>query len=231
MQLLQRKEVWVPTWQGWAAIVAIPGFVLFLFVTATYPFLAANEPNGQGYLVVEGWMSKSQLGDNIDLLSTGEYDAVLVAGGPISQGSYLKELYPQHETLAEVGASQFRSLGVENVHAVPRPQVQRDRTYHSGLAIRRWLAAAGTRDARIDVVSLGPHARRSWILFGAALSDVADVGVLAIRPANYDPDRWWATSAGVRTLLSESIAYCYAKFLFYPDPKADLRAMLSEGSL
>lgn len=34
---------------------------------------------------------------------------------------------------------------------------------------------------------------------------------------NYDNKKWWKTSIGVRTVMSEAIAYFYVKLFFYPD--------------
>jgi len=71
----------------------------------------------------------------------------------------------------------------------------------------------GLNEASIDVVSLGVHARRSWLLFEKVFSSV-DVGIIAIRPNSYDTSRWWLFSEGVRSVISESIAYLYARFIF-----------------
>jgi len=68
------------------------------------------------------------------------------------------------------------------------------------------------------VVSLGVHARRSWFLFGKMFSSV-NVGVIAISPNEYDTSRWWLSSEGVRNVISESIAYLYARFIFSPPIK------------
>ena len=76
----------------------------------------------------------------------------------------------------------------------------------------------GFTNESIDVVSLGVHARRSWILFAQAFSSV-DVGVIAIKSKEYDPSRWWLFSSGVRNVISESIAYLYARFIFSPPSK------------
>ena len=63
------------------------------------------------------------------------------------------------------------------------------------------------------------------MLFEAALKDVATVGVIALEPIGYAPQRWWTTSTGVRSLISELIAYGYAKFLFYPNPEVDIEKL------
>ena len=76
----------------------------------------------------------------------------------------------------------------------------------------------GFIQASIDVISMGVHARRSWVLFKKAIP-LMDVGVIAITPNNYDTSRWWLSSEGVRNVISESIAYIYARFIFSPPIK------------
>ena len=95
---------------------------------------------------------------------------------------------------------------------------KKDRTYHSILALQRRLYEEGFNEASIDMVSLGVHARRSWFLFEKVFSSV-NVGVVAISPNDYDASRWWLSSAGVRNVISESIAYLYARFIFSPPIK------------
>ena len=72
--------------------------------------------------------------------------------------------------------------------------------------------------ASIDVVSSGVHARRTWLLFEKAFPSV-DVGIISITPNSYDTSRWWLFSEGVRSVISESIAYIYARFIFSPPIK------------
>ena len=86
------------------------------------------------------------------------------------------------------------------------------------MALERRLNKEGFNEASIDVVSLGVHARRSWFLFEKIFSSV-NVGVIAISPNEYDVSRWWLSSGGVRDVISESIAYLYARFIFSPPIK------------
>jgi uncharacterized SAM-binding protein YcdF (DUF218 family) len=91
----------------------------------------------------------------------------------------------------------------------------KDRTYHKALAVKKGLNKAGFAQASIDVVSSGVHARRTWFLFEKVFPSV-DVGIIAIRPDNYDTSRWWLFSEGVRSVIAESVAYLYARFIFSP---------------
>jgi hypothetical protein len=63
---------------------------------------------------------------------------------------------------------------------------------------------------------MGPHARRSRLIFQKAFRDEVGVGVISVPDDEYDQGHWWTTSAGVRTVLGEVIAYLYARFFFHP---------------
>ena len=42
------------------------------------------------------------------------------------------------------------------------------------------------------------------------------VGIIAVPNPDYDSSRWWRYSEGVKEVVSESVAYLYARFLFHP---------------
>jgi uncharacterized SAM-binding protein YcdF (DUF218 family) len=91
-----------------------------------------------------------------------------------------------------------------------------DRTFHSALNVRRWLDSQGIGAARIDVLTLGAHARRSRLMFAAALGPRVQVGVIAVPDPRFDLAHWWRTSEGVRSVIGETIAYVYARLFFDP---------------
>ena len=63
---------------------------------------------------------------------------------------------------------------------------------------------------------MGPHARRSRLLFEKAFGRDTRVGIIALEDRDYDPAHWWKSSQGVRTVTDELIAYGYARLLFHP---------------
>ena len=63
---------------------------------------------------------------------------------------------------------------------------------------------------------MGPHARRTRLLFQEAFGSKVAVGVIAVPDDAYDPRHWWRSSEGVRDVVGEAIAYVYARFFFYP---------------
>ena len=92
---------------------------------------------------------------------------------------------------------------------LPHKAVDKDRTHAAALEVRNWLCEHP--DVHSDnLVTQGPHARRSFIIFKRVLTPGFDLGVCAVPPRDYDPERWWASSEGFRTVVSEAIAYTYA---------------------
>ena len=46
------------------------------------------------------------------------------------------------------------------------------------------------------------------------------VGVVAAPHPEYDANRWWTSSSGVRSAIGEAIAFLYARFVFNPQERA-----------
>ena len=130
----------------------------------------------------------------------------------------MRQLYPSLHTWAEVGARQLNDTEQLKIPiiAVPSGRVETDRTYTSALALRAYFQEKGLQNLSVDLLTRAPHARRSWLLYRMALEDVGVVGVLTVEPIDYDGETWWSNSAGVKEVIGELLAYCYAKFLFYP---------------
>ncbi len=61
MRLFRRAEVWIPTRFGWLLVLGLPTLTAALVLVGVYSALTVNAPVGSGYLVVEGWMSRTQL--------------------------------------------------------------------------------------------------------------------------------------------------------------------------
>jgi hypothetical protein len=211
------REHRVLTPVGWAALSIAFGFVLVLIILFVHPFLAPTKPVGGGILVVEGWLPDYALEKVKERFQQGSYQLLVTTGAKIGVGYRLSE----YKTWAELAASTLKNLDFPEDKIMTAPvhkNIKRGRTYHSILAVQRRLHKEGLNEASIDVVSLGVHARRTWILFEKVFSSV-NVGVVAISPNEYDVSRWWLSSEGVRNVISESVAYLYARFIFSPPIK------------
>jgi hypothetical protein len=211
-RLWRRRSCLAPTASG--CLVLLLGILLigWLGLRGTYPFLAVNDPRPGGILVVEGWVPDFALESVAEEFKLHSYEKLYTTGVPLEQGTFLSE----YKTYAELGAATLAKMSVDTnkLEAVPTPGVTRDRTYASALALRKRLAEGGPLPARINLVSVGPHARRSRLMFQKAFGPGVEVGVVALAPHDYDPRRWWRSSAGVRGVIGEALAYGYARVLF-----------------
>jgi hypothetical protein len=183
-----------------------------------HPFLAPNRPVKSDILVVEGWVPDYALKRGLDLSVEGNCRWLLLAGGTVRG-----EVNPEPgDTYAHMAMKRLKRIGgdLPHVHPVPGPELlpqpERDRTYGSAVAVREWLKEQGVSARSINVLTKGPHARRSRLLFEKAFGPEVEVGVIAIPDREYDPRVWWQFSEGVKEVLSEGAGYLYARLLFDP---------------
>lgn len=211
IQLLQRREVWFPTLQGWAVILSSFLLVLIMAIANIHPFLAVTATIPANILVVEGWLPDYAVEEAIAEYQRGSYEKLITTGTPLSRGYYLAE----YKNFAELTAATFLALGFDSKQlvAVPTPKVEKDRTYTSAITLRQWLSASGLQVTGVNLFSLGTHTRRSWLIFRQTLAPQVPVGAIAVEPRAYDVKHWWRSSEGVRTVISEVIAYLYARFV------------------
>jgi len=183
-----------------------------LLVRGIHPFLSVSDPVASSVLVVEGWVSDYAMAAAVQEFTRGGYSVLYVTGGPMERGAPLSD----HASYASLGAAVAERLGVptRQVQAVPAPRVRRDRTYASALALRDWMETRDLRPPSLNVVTVGPHARRTRVLYEEAFGEGCRVGVISVEPEEYDPGRWWAYSQGVRSVMSETAAYLYVRIFF-----------------
>ena len=215
--LLRRRQFYVPTWRGVVVLALALALVLAFLVRRVPAFLACNQPVPAKILVVEGWAPDVAFDFVTDELKRAEYEKVIVTGGPLEFGAPLSEF----RTYAERGAAILLAMGLSSnlVQAVPAPRVMQDRTYTAAVALRRWMRVNAVPDQSFNLVTVGTHARRSRMLYSIAFSRKVTVGTFAVPSQEFDPHRWYASSAGFRTVIGECLAYAYAKLFFYPrDP-------------
>ncbi len=213
--LFQRRECVVPTWRGLLVGFVLAAAVVVFFIRNAYPFLAVTEPSPGGVLVIEGWASDYAMAMAIDEFRRHPYSTFLVTGGPIEKGAVFSEF----KTFAEFGEATLERMGVavDRVHSVPAPEVEKDRTYASALALKAWLQRHDLPTNNVNVLSMGLHARRSRLLFERAFGPGATIGITALEEPGTNLKPWWTTSVGVRGMLAEVMAYLYARFLFNPN--------------
>jgi DUF218 domain len=209
-KLIQRQQMWTLTVQGWVIFIALVISLLVITITHVQSFLAVTSPVKSEILVVEGWLSDEGLKQAFQEFERGSYRQMITTGIPLQRGYYLSE----YKNFAHLAAATLEAMGMERdkIIPIPTPGVIKDRTQASVVALNQWLTESNTQVKSINLFSDNVHARRSWIIYKKVLSPEINVGVIAAETLSYDPKRWWGSSEGVRTVLSEGIAYLYALF-------------------
>lgn len=211
IRLIRRREMWAITREGW--VIASAGLIIIMLfiITNIHPFLAVTSPIKADILVVEGWLPDYAIESAIAEFKKGGYSQLVTTGLPLSKGYYLAK----YKNYAELAAATCIVLGFDQdkLVAVPAASVVKHRTAASAIALRDWLSTSSVKVNSINLYSFGAHARRSWIVFKEVLNPEIQVGIIAAEPQDYNPQEWWKSSEGFRTVTGEMIAYIYARFV------------------
>ena len=172
-------------------------------------FLSPSEPIGRGALLIEGWVSREQFGEAIELYKRGGYSSLLTTGGP-----YFLDCDRDDATYVAQVARLARENGLSpgELQVVRIPRVTTDRTHAAAVATASWPQIHLSQTVSVDVVSPGPHARRSWLAYRTMLEPMGiEVGVLSANPG-YEIGEWWRSSEGVKAVVSEFAGWLWEAF-------------------
>ncbi|HEY0550412.1 MAG TPA: YdcF family protein [Verrucomicrobiae bacterium] len=206
---------WSLTWPGRFLVLLLAAGAGFLVLLNLHDFLAVDAPVKTSVLVIEGWVPRYAV-TNFVAKVVNDYSDIYTTGGvTLADGKSRNDA----DTYASVTKTRLMRAGVPaaKLHVVPSWIVKRDRTYSSALALREWCRTNNVQLSAFNVVTLGPHARRSRLLHEKAFGKEVKVGIIALTNVEYDPDHWWRYSEGVKEVLSESAAYLYSRFFFSPE--------------
>lgn len=203
----RRRAIPWPTWRLWLCLVlTIIGLVL---LTGRYlhGWLAVTDPVPDArYFVVEGWVPDHVLRATLSRADDAQAQRVFTTGIPVEQGSYLITW----KTYAEVSAQSLARLGMDPqlICPVPCGEVKTERTRAMATALKAILdqEPVPTTGRKINLVSLGTHARRSRAIFQEVLGREWQVGIHSIPAVTYDAANWYRQSEGARSVITELCA-------------------------
>ncbi len=213
--ILRWKECWALSWRGWL-LLAVTGLgCTYLVFINVHSFLAVTRRVDAKVLIVEGWIQRYAIRSAADEFNGGPYERIFTTGGPENgSGGYIND----YQTSASAAEEALKKLGISDdlVQMAPSRVSGRERTYSSAIALRGWFRDHNVTVQSINVLTEDCHARRTWLLYQKAFGKNVKVGIINVANPDYDPRYWWYYSDGVREVIGESVAYIYAKFLFYP---------------
>lgn len=213
MQWCVKKEAYKLTWKARLILLILIFGLVYFIIRNSQSFLSPYSPQETNILVVEGWLYDDALKTSLNIFRKDSYQHLFITGGPLNNGyilmDYESTAQVAYETLLKFGASS------DSLTVVSRELAWTDRTYASALELKRFLQINYPEIKAFNLVSLGAHSRRSWILFQKAMPEYT-IGIISIKEKRYDTSRWWASSKGFRTVFTEGVGYFYVKFFFYP---------------
>jgi hypothetical protein len=210
--MLARRERWGLTLRGWLLLGAITTSIAVICFRYAVTFLAVTQPVKCEYLVVEGWIPKYALREAAAYFQQHGLKRILAVGGPVGDAP---KPTPDDDTYAYVAASALQKMGFgEFTEMIPHQEWQHERTTSSAMAVRAWFAQRQIKPASLTVVSLGPHGRRTRLLYERVFGNQVAIGIISVRDHEYDPECWWSYSEGLKEVVSEGLAYLHARLQF-----------------
>ena len=179
-------------------------------------------------LLVEGWLPPYAVELAYDEYIKSSYEQVITTGIRISGSDEVsindypeffthegkKKLTDNYSSHAELARKKLISLGLDSslVLAVPGKKVRLNRTLSSALAFRDWLETSEIEVDGINIVTIGTHARRTWMTYNKILDKKYQIGIISL------PDYREHSSKKYKVLktLRESLGLVYYWFLLLP---------------
>ncbi len=117
---------------------------------------------------------------------------------------------------AQFARAKLISLGLDSTRIIEVSAGKRgiNRTLTSALAFRDWLSSnsEGRKIKGINIVTLGPHARRTWMTYNKILNEKYQIGIISIP----DTDGVTSDKRKVFNTLRETLGIIYYWFILIP---------------
>jgi hypothetical protein len=115
---------------------------------------------------------------------------------------------------AELAKKQLISLGIDSslITAVPAERVVINRTLTSALAFRDWLKLNNVEVKGINIISMGTHARRTWMTYNRILKEKYDIGIISLPEMG---DQNFLFKRGLKT-IRETLGIIYYWLILIP---------------
>ena len=161
---------------------------------------------------MEGWQDEDSLLAALAIFNAEQYQYMITTGGP-----NVRFLSPAHASYAEqAGAFMVQhGLDAEKLIMIPAPESAQERTYLSAVMVRDWLALKETDLKGLNVHTSDVHARRTRSLYREAFPNV-EIGIYAAAPQGFALNKWWQTSDGAKSVITELIGNFWVTCCFQP---------------
>jgi uncharacterized SAM-binding protein YcdF (DUF218 family) len=204
----KRRELLLPRWPLVLIFFVFLAGAGMIAARVIHPFLAVTKTiDAPDLLVVEGWMADYNLPLIVEEFRKGPYQRIAATGIALDRGSYLED----YQSYGEVTAASLKTLGVKDSNLIvgATTDTRRHRTYTAAKALKQAIDASDLEVDAFTVFSQTVHSRRTHIIFQKVFGDSVEIGIVALPDESYDNDRWWGSSAGIKSVGMEVLALAY----------------------
>jgi len=134
-----------------------------------------------------------------------------------------RQYSPRYNNSADYAAFILRYLGfADSIKTIPVLHTKFSNTYSCALAFRDWYFNSSFKGKPVNIVSLGPHTHRTWMVYRKVLGKDTDLGIILVESEIYSKNNWWKSLAGVKGTFHETTSYIYT-MLVLPFVNKDLK--------
>lgn len=104
---------------------------------------------------------------------------------------------------AELARNRLLSMGIDSSQIISTSgeRVKINRTLTSALAFRDWLKQTNRNISGINIISMGAHARRTWMIYNRILKEKYPIGIIALPDDIYTQSRIYRLFKNIRETL------------------------------
>jgi len=216
LRIVSKRERWGLTGWGWLLILLFFIILGWLSVKNIVPFLSHQNTIEARVMVLEGYIPDYAYDQVLKIFHEKNYELLIATGTVYDQGFYISGLTSN----AELVGKSLLALGFDSTKLAIVPassDIYRDRTYHTGMAVKTYLQKYHPEVKSFNMISMGSHARRSLYLYNLIFDENIKVGNIVIPEMNFDTKHWYKSSYGFRTIINESLGYFYVLWFFAPE--------------
>jgi hypothetical protein len=206
--LVERRPIRWRILRGWFFALLLLGIPVVWLCGSGESYFSLTRRLPAEVLVVEGWIGSEGVHAAATEFEQHGYQYLVATGG-------LTEEPRDRSNYAAIAEQELVRSGVPvgRIIVAPTGQIERQRTFESAVAAWQALQSRGIAPHLLNVFTLGPHARRSRLVYEKVYSPGTQVGVIAWVPSDYDVEPWWRSKARTKCLLKETIGYPFEVFL------------------
>jgi len=210
LALFQRRTIRCPTVLGWLVLLTLAAVPCLFWWFRGESFLSLTKRQPAEILVVEGWIGNKALkAAAVEFKQEGA--GYIVTTGGLSNERWSEKRY----SYAEMARYELTRAGVppDRIIAAPAVQVETQRTFEMAAAAWRTIQAKLPPSTAINVFTIGPHARRSRLVFSKVFGSGIEVGVISWSQSGRETEPWWHSSERADDFLKETVGYFFELLL------------------